>query len=200
MIGYGRLNVALPSLPGFYWVWPSRSTDWKIKKNNNNQIDDDLLAVSMDLHGRHLIFSLNLSLSLSLSASLVHGLARFTELSRCVQMSVSRPSIKWLRRPNIFLSTPIWPASPTRFIDSNEHPKSWASRSCLFFFFSRTKKKVHSSGHHQIQFADCRLDSGFRWANGSNPRPRFLLPWFISCPIGLVCGIKRSVCHGRWIL
>ena len=95
----------------------------------------------MDLHGRHLIFSLNLSLSLSLSASLVHGLARFTELSRCVQMSVSRPSIKWLRRPNIFLSTPIWPASPTRFIDSNEHPKSWASRSCLFFFFQERKRR-----------------------------------------------------------
>ena len=88
-----------------------------------------------------ILFSLSISLSLSLSASLVHGLARFTELSRCVQMSVSRPSIKWLRRPNIFLSTPIWPASPTRFIDSNEHPKSWASRSCLFFFFQERKRR-----------------------------------------------------------
>ena len=199
MIGYGRLNVALPSLPGFYWVWPSRSTDWKIKKNNNNQIDDDLLAVSMDLHGRHLIFSLNLSLSLSLCLTGPRLSEIYRVIAVCPDVSVTAVDQVVTAAKHFSFHTNL-----AGFTDSiywfERAPKKLGQSQLFVLFFSRTKKKVHSSGHHQIQFADCRLDSGFRWANGSNPRPRFLLPWFISCPIGLVCGIKRSVCHGRWIL
>ena len=144
MIGYGRLNVALPSLPGFYWVWPSRSTDWKIKKNNNNQIDDDLLAVSMDLHGRHLIFSLNLSLSLSLCLTGPRLSEIYRVIAVCPDVSVTAVDQVVTAAKHFSFHTNL-----AGFTDSiywfERAPKKLGQSQLfvLFFFQERKRRSIH---------------------------------------------------------